>query len=266
MVSVDAEFLNKLKQFNSYLSTQLDSIDSSDGVVSPKQVVNVSLEEKKAGSTHRSATAPRRRDSKLDLSNMSEEVKKVCESIPPKWANNLKTVLFSQQKIEAKLKEMALKISHDYKGKKIVAVGLLTGCVMFQINLLKYLTVPYEMDFIQVSSYGKGTTSSGNVKLKKDLSTDPEGKHILITEDLIDTGRTLKFISKYFSDKKCASIKIACLLSKAARRKERSVKIDYYGFDCPDEFVIGYGMDFADEYRALPFVGVLKESAYSHLT
>ena len=204
---------------------------------------------------------PAASDAKSSAEASPEEMKLAIQGIPPQWAKSLKTILFTEQKIEARLKEMAAKISFDYRGKEIIAVGLLTGCILFQTNLLKYLTIPYTLDFIAVSSYGSGTTSSGNVKLKKDLSSDPSGKHILITEDLIDTGRTLKFIREYFASKKCASTRIACLLSKKARR-EKQVTVDYVGFDCPDEFVVGYGMDFAGHYRCLPFVGVLKPEAY----
>ena len=112
-----------------------------------------------------------------------------------------------------------------------------------------------------VSSYGRGTTSSGSVKLKKDLSIDPHNQHILIIEDLIDTGNTLLWIREHLKTKQCASVKICCLLDKKARRTA-NVDVEFVGFECPDEFVIGYGMDFADDYRCLPFVGVLKPSAY----
>mmetsp|Transcript_29703 Transcript_29703/g.72362 ORF Transcript_29703/g.72362 Transcript_29703/m.72362 type:complete len:260 (-) Transcript_29703:145-924(-) len=250
LATVDRSLLDGLKDLSKRLADGLSKLDpkgSEGGAGDVKPPVGV---ERKV-SEGPSKVSP-------------EDVKKASELMPPQWAAKLKTILFTQEKIELRLREMARKISHDYSGKEIVAVGLLTGCVMFQMNLLKYLTVPYTLDFIEVSSYGKGTTSSGNVKMKKDLSRDPAGKHILITEDLIDTGRTLKFISKYFADKKCASVKLACLLSKSARRIN-DLPVDYIGFDCPDEFVIGYGMDFAGHYRALPFVGVLKEEAFAHI-
>eukprot|EP00468_Gymnochlora_sp_CCMP2014_P003786 CAMPEP_0167758638 /NCGR_PEP_ID=MMETSP0110_2-20121227/10575_1 /TAXON_ID=629695 /ORGANISM="Gymnochlora sp., Strain CCMP2014" /LENGTH=249 /DNA_ID=CAMNT_0007644927 /DNA_START=34 /DNA_END=783 /DNA_ORIENTATION=- len=246
-VGVDKAFIQKLSEFSLYLNSSLESLKN-------KQVVEENV---KSGE----AEKEEKEEHKKEI--IGSPVNKVAKNIPHKWASKLKTILFSEQKIEARLKEMAAKISFDYRGKEIVAVGLLTGCILFQTNLLKYLTIPYQIDFVQVSSYGHGTSSSGNVKLKKDLSRDPKGKHILITEDLIDTGKTLAFMAKYFKDKKCASLKIACLLSKKARRDPSvSLEVDYVGFDCPNEFVVGYGMDFKDEYRCLPFVGVLKPEAY----
>eukprot|EP00472_Partenskyella_glossopodia_P004509 CAMPEP_0197519724 /NCGR_PEP_ID=MMETSP1318-20131121/4994_1 /TAXON_ID=552666 /ORGANISM="Partenskyella glossopodia, Strain RCC365" /LENGTH=300 /DNA_ID=CAMNT_0043070873 /DNA_START=135 /DNA_END=1037 /DNA_ORIENTATION=+ len=285
-VTVDQEFLEKLKDFQRCLNQGLDKIlvEDESGKLSSlssleqkkKQTAEkhtqVSNEEGDSATTNfveqsKSRAVAGMQVHKGALSTINEEIKQNAQQLPHKWACSLKQILFSEQKIEARLKEMGAKISHDYAGKEILAVGLLTGCIMFQINLLKYLTVPYQIDFIQVSSYGSGTSSSGNVKLKKDLSKDPKGKHILITEDLIDTGKTLSFISKYFSDKKCSSIKIACLLSKSARRDTGChVNIDYCGFDCPDEFVVGYGMDFAGHYRCMPFVGVLKPEAFAHLS
>jgi len=227
VVAVDKAFLEKLAGFSDFLKEGLKELKAKK---EPKK---------------------KRVTRKPSYKASDEDLKQARETIPPQWAKSLKTILFPQQKIEARLKEMAAEISHDYQGKEILAVGLLTGCIMFQMNLLKYLTVPYKLDFIKVSSYGSGTQSSGNVRLKKDLSMDPMGKHILITEDLIDTGKTLAFIAKYFSDKKCASVKIACLLSKEARRdQDIDLEVDYCGFECPDEFVVGYGMDFAGQYES----------------
>jgi len=177
------------------------------------------------------------------------------------WAKNIKHILFSEEQIQEKVRELASTISKHYAGKKILCVGLLTGAFVFVSDLLRHLTVPYEVDFMVVSSYGKGTETTGSVKLKKDLSIDPQGRHVLIIEDLIDTGHTLAWIKDHLRMKKCASVEIVCLLDKKARRT-CAVEVDYVGFICPDEFVIGYGMDFADEYRCLPWVGVLKPSAY----
>ena len=178
----------------------------------------------------------------------------------PEWKANIDRVLFTESAIQTRIRALATTISEDYKGKEIVAVGLLKGAVCFMIDLLKYLTVPYTMDFMALSSYGKGTKSKGSVVMKKDLSEDPAGKHILIVEDIIDTGGTLRWLKKYLADKNCASIRIACLLDKKARRsaENEDIVIDYPGFHCPDKFVIGYGLDFAGHYRCLPFIGVLK--------
>jgi len=183
---------------------------------------------------------------------------------PPEWGNNLLRVSITEAQIQAKVKELADRISRDYEGKEFVAVGLLTGAICFMTDLLKYMRTPYTIDFIACSSYGKGTVSKGSPVMKKDMSTDPAGKHILLIEDIIDTGGTLHWLKNYLAAKNCASIKIACLLDKKARRSEkaRSVHIDYAGFDCPNDFVVGYGMDFAGHYRCLPFVGVLKPEAY----
>jgi len=140
-------------------------------------------------------------------------------------------------------------------------VGLLKGSFIFASDLLRRLLVPYTIEFIAVSSY-EGTESSGNVKVKMDLNSDPIGKHVLVLEDLIDTGITLKWIKEHIASKSPASVRIACLLDKKERRKAE-VLIDYCGWTCPDEFVVGYGMDFNGGYRCLPYVAVLKPEAYA---
>jgi hypoxanthine phosphoribosyltransferase len=127
---------------------------------------------------------------------------------------------------------------------------------MFMADLMRTIGVEYEIDFMSVSSYGFGTQTSGSVKIKKDLSVDPFGKHVLIIEDLIDTGTTLSWIKEYLRSKNCASVAMCCLLDKKARRTT-DVFVDYVGWECPDEFVVGYGMDFAGTYRCMPFVGIL---------
>eukprot|EP00343_Euplotes_focardii_P007536 CAMPEP_0205821340 /NCGR_PEP_ID=MMETSP0206-20130828/6960_1 /ASSEMBLY_ACC=CAM_ASM_000279 /TAXON_ID=36767 /ORGANISM="Euplotes focardii, Strain TN1" /LENGTH=277 /DNA_ID=CAMNT_0053116751 /DNA_START=23 /DNA_END=856 /DNA_ORIENTATION=+ len=183
--------------------------------------------------------------------------------IPKEWAANIESILFSEAMIRTKVSEMAAQISKDYQGKgPILVVGLLNGSFMFAADILREITVPYELDFMVVSSYGKGTQSSGSIKLKKDLSIDPAGRHVLIVEDLIDTGKTLAWIREHLSSKKCLSVAIATLLDKHSRRTA-NVDVKYVGYPCPDYFVVGYGMDFADQYRCLPFVGVLKPEAYA---
>jgi hypoxanthine phosphoribosyltransferase len=141
-------------------------------------------------------------------------------------------------------------------------VGLLKGAFVFVSDLLRDLRVSHKVDFMVVSSYS-GTTS-GNLVLKQDLGLDPDGKHVLVVEDLIDTGKTLKFMKEHLQTKNPKSVRIACLLDKTERR-EVDVHVDYVGWTCPDEFVVGYGMDFDNEYRCMPFVGVLKPEAYARM-
>jgi len=181
------------------------------------------------------------------------------------WGVNMKEVLFTEDVIQAKVKEMAALISRDYAGKKILAVGLLKGAFIFLADLLRHMTVPYVTDFMSVSSYS-GTSSTGSIKLKKDVDIDPTGLHVLVVEDLIDTGNTLHWIKHHFEGKQVASVRIACLLNKKVQHRNNHVHVDYVGFDCPDVFVVGYGMDFDHEYRCLPYVGVLKPAAYAHLS
>lgn len=183
-------------------------------------------------------------------------VARIC----PEWKENIKCILFSEEMIARKVKEMAARISHDYIGKSILVVGLLKGAFIFAADLLRWLTVPYHIDFMVISSY-EGT-ESGNLKLKQDISVDPANKHILVVEDLIDTGKTLEFLKRHLLTKNPASVKMCCLLDKKSRR-ESDVQIDYVGWECPDEFVVGYGMDFNGGYRCMPFVGVLKSEAYA---
>lgn len=185
--------------------------------------------------------------------NKTEEWKKtLCEE----WALNIKKILFTEEEIQKRIDEMAKIISEDYKGKNILAIVLLKGAMMFSTDLLKRLKAKYEVDNMVISSYGNETVSPGSIRIKKDLSIDPKDRHVLIIEDLIDTGNTLNWIIKHLQLKGCASIKIAVLLNKKCKRIV-NIPIDYVGFECPDEFVIGYGMDYMEKYRCLPFIGIL---------
>ncbi len=181
---------------------------------------------------------------------------------PAAWAPNIGKVLYSTSEIEQRVKQLALQISKDYEGKELVVVGILTGAICFMTDLLKHLLIPYKLDFMMLSSYGSGSKSSGVVMLKKDLARDPSGQHILIVEDLIDTGNTLKWLKNYLMTKRCASVRLCTLLDKKARREHGDVTVDYVGWVCPDEFVVGYGMDYAEDYRCLPFVGALRPEVY----
>lgn len=175
--------------------------------------------------------------------------------------NDIKEILYSEEQIQTKVKEIAAKISEDYQGKDLLVIGILKGSVVFTSDLIKYITIPCEIDFMAVSSYGKSTKSSGIVRILKDLDTNVEGKHILIVEDIVDTGKTLSYLVDYLKARKVAGIEIVALLNKEARR-EANVEVKYSGFDVPDEFIVGYGIDYAENYRNLPFIGSLKREIY----
>ncbi|MBR3988233.1 MAG: hypoxanthine phosphoribosyltransferase [Clostridia bacterium] len=171
-------------------------------------------------------------------------------------------ILISESEIKNMVKNIATKINKDYQGKEILLVGLLKGSVVFMADLMKELEVDCKIDFMCVSSYGTSTESSGRVNIIKDVSQPVEGRDVLIVEDIIDSGNTLAFILKYFEAKGVNSVKICTLLSKPDRRVVE-IPVDYIGAEIPDEFVIGYGLDFAENYRSLPYVGILKRSVYS---
>lgn len=167
-------------------------------------------------------------------------------------------ILFSGDKIKERLKAVADRVNSDYSGKgEIIAIGVLKGAVIFYSDLVRLLNIPITFDFIQVGSYGAQKGSSGKIRVIKDIEKDISGKHVLIIEDIIDTGFTLDWLVKTLKERNPASIKIAVLLDKRSKRKI-PVKVDYIGFESPDEFVVGYGLDFDDKYRELPYIGVLK--------
>lgn len=160
-------------------------------------------------------------------------------------------ILISKNRIKKKVKELARKISEDYKGKKIVLLGILKGSFVFLSDLMRELSIHTEIDFIQVSSYGASRISSGVIKVKKDIDLPIVGKHVLIVEDIIDYGYTLDYLLKFISDKKPKSVKICVLLDKPSRRKVK-VPVAYCGFKVPDEFIVGYGLDYNEDLRHLP--------------
>ena len=175
---------------------------------------------------------------------------------------NIERVLVSREQIQAKVKEFAAQLSAEYADKDPVFVGVLKGVVIFFADMVREITIPCEIDFMCLSSYG-GTNSTGNVVVKKDLSVDIKGRHVVILEDIYDTGRSLDFTYKYLMSKEPASLKICTLLDKPERRSEGiTLKPEYVGFTIPNEFVVGYGLDFNEHYRNLPYVGVLKPEAY----
>ena len=165
--------------------------------------------------------------------------------------------LIDRKTVENRIKELAKQIEKDYAGEELYCVGLLKGSVVFLSDLVKEINSPVVIDFMSVSSYGSETVSSGDVKILKDTDLDLRGKHVLIVEDIIDTGLTLEHVIKYFKDSKgVKTLKTCTLLSKPERRKV-NIDIDYIGFDVPDKFVIGYGLDYDQKYRNLPYIAVV---------
>ncbi|MEF9976539.1 MAG: hypoxanthine phosphoribosyltransferase [Oscillospiraceae bacterium] len=172
-------------------------------------------------------------------------------------------VLLTEEEIAAKVADMGKQISKDYAGKNLMLVTVLKGAVVFLADIMREIDIHAEIDFMVVSSYGAGVKSSGVVKIIKDLDVALEGKDILIIEDILDSGLTLNYIKDLLEGRNPASIKIATLLDKPIRRKV-DLQADYVGFVVPDEFVIGYGLDFDEKYRNLPYIGVLKPEVYSN--
>ena len=175
--------------------------------------------------------------------------------------NDIKEVLFSEDEIRDKVRQMGAKISKDYFGKELILIGVLKGSVIFMSDLLKDISIPCKMDFMAVSSYGTSTETSGVVRILKDLDFEIQGKDVLIVEDIIDSGVTLKYLIKYLSARNPNSLEIACLLNKPDRRRVE-IDVKYLGYDVPDHFLVGYGLDYAEKYRNLPFVGILKDEIY----
>ena len=175
--------------------------------------------------------------------------------------NDIARVLLSTEEIALKVKELGERITQDYAGEKLLVVGILKGSNMFMSDLIRHIDMPMQMDFMMVSSYGNATESTGVVKIIKDLEQGIQDKHVLIIEDIIDTGLTLKYLTQILETRNPASVKLCTLIDKPARRKE-TVAVDYIGFEMPDEFIVGYGIDYAEHYRNLPFVGVLKPEIY----
>lgn len=166
-------------------------------------------------------------------------------------------VLITEQDVDARIVELGKKISEDYAEKQVHLICILKGGVFFMCELAKRITVPVSMDFMSVSSYGDATVSSGIVKIAKDLDEKLEGKDVIIVEDIIDSGRTLYYLMDVLKQRKPRSMKLCTLLDKPDRRV-KDIKVDYVGFAIPDEFVVGYGLDYAQKYRNLPYIGVVE--------
>ena len=167
-------------------------------------------------------------------------------------------VLISEEDVNRKISEVAAQINQDYAGKEVHLICILKGGVFFTCELAKRITVPVSLDFMSVSSYGSSTQSSGVVKIVKDLDEPLEGKHVLIVEDIIDSGRTLAYLIEILNKRNPADIRLCTLLDKPERRVKKQVKVDYTCFTIPDEFVVGYGLDYDQKYRNLPYIGVVE--------
>lgn len=174
---------------------------------------------------------------------------------------DLETVLYTEEQILARIRNMGEQLTAEYRGKFPLLVGVLKGAVMFMSDLVKRMTIPLEIDFIAISSYGTSTRSSGVVRILKDLDQDVDGRHVLIVEDIVDTGLTLAYLRDVLVRRNAASVKIAALFDKPGRRQV-PIEPDYCGFTVPNAFIVGYGLDYAERYRNLPDVGILKENVY----
>lgn len=177
--------------------------------------------------------------------------------------DDIQTVLVTEEQLRAKVAELGARISRDYAGKDLLLVSILKGAVVFMADLMRAVTIPCSIDFMVVSSYGgANTTTTGLVKIIKDLDQDLTGKDVLIVEDILDTGVTLSHLVPMLQMRNPNSVKICAILSKPSRR-QADIEPDYKGFDVPDEFVVGYGLDYDEKYRNLPYVGVLKPQVYN---
>lgn len=172
-------------------------------------------------------------------------------------------ILISEEQLQARIAELGKELAAEYDGKRPLFVGVLKGVVLFFSDMIRATQIPSEIDFMVVSSYGSGTESSGSIKVSKDLNKDIAGRHVVILEDIIDSGLTLSYVKDYLLSKNPASLKICTLLDKPSRRQVE-ITADYTGFTIPNEFVVGYGLDYDELYRNLPYIGVLKSEVYSN--
>ena len=175
--------------------------------------------------------------------------------------NDIQEVLFSEEQLKNRVQEIARQITADYQGKEIMLISVLRGSFVFMADLCRAIDLPCTLDFMAVSSYGKGTKFSGQVQITKDLSEDISGRHIIVVEDILDSGNTLSYLLKILDHRRPASIRLCTLLDKPDRRV-KPVEVHYSGFTIPDAFVVGYGLDYAEKYRNLPYIGILKPRVY----
>jgi hypoxanthine phosphoribosyltransferase len=167
-------------------------------------------------------------------------------------------ILIDEETLAARVAELGAEVSADYQGRDLLLIGVLKGAVFFMADLMRHLTVPCEVDFMAISSYGDSTDSSGVVRILKDLDINMEGRHVLVVEDIIDSGLTLSYLMRNLESREPATLEVCALLTKPARR-EIDVPVRYVGFEIPNRFVVGYGLDFAERYRNLPYVAVLRD-------
>ncbi len=176
--------------------------------------------------------------------------------------NDIERIFFSAEQLQTRVCELGAELTRDFYDKNPLIIGVLKGSFVFMADLMRSIKTYCDIDFMSVSSYGNGTTTTGAVKITKDLSYDVQGRNIILIEDILDSGITLSYLKNYISAREPASISICALLDKPARRRSQIVP-DYIGFICPDEFIVGYGLDYAERYRNLPYIGVLKPEIYA---
>jgi hypoxanthine phosphoribosyltransferase len=180
-------------------------------------------------------------------------------------ADDIAEILVDEATISAKVRELGARIAKDYAGKDLVLVSILKGALPFLADLMRQIPIPLSLDFLEVSSYGAGTETSGVVRILKDIANPIEARDVLVVEDILDTGNTLAFVVEHLRSQRPASVRLCTLLDKPARRLV-PIEIDYRGVEIPDKFVVGYGLDYAERYRNLPFIGVLKPEVYRSAT
>jgi len=176
--------------------------------------------------------------------------------------NDLEKIIISEESLKKRIKELGDQITKDYLGKNPIMVCILRGGILFMADLIRNIQTPLEIDFMSVSSYGRSTSSSGVVKIRKDIDTDIQNRDVIIVEDIVDSGLTLDYISDYLLNHKPVSVKICTLLDKPDAH-ESDLIVDYVGFEIGNDFVVGYGLDYAEKYRNLPYIGILKKEIYS---
>ena len=176
--------------------------------------------------------------------------------------DDMQSIFFDEVQIQERVKTIGESISHDFAGKEPIFVGVLKGCFMFMADLMRHVDIDCSMDFMAVSSYGNKSVTTGAVKINKDLNCDIENRHIIVVEDILDSGLTLNYLTNYLGGRNPASITLVTLLDKPSRR-QAPIQADYVGFEIPDAFVVGYGLDYAEKYRNLPYIGILKPEIYA---